>query len=441
MMKTAISIILSLSLILSVNIPFAQDSKYRGINNLKNVYINSDPLGAEVRINGEEVGNTPVRIILSEVGELNIHIQKEGYNQVKEKVKLGSERSCVYFFKLFPLTMSIVLPQKGEELYIDHISAGKTPLIIENLPDGKYEMSKKPDRIYISRAKEKGVTRGAVVEALFCTALSGVSFAGMQYYRDRGKQLESHTLGFSSFIFGLLTGYNLLKFYKANLITREEEKIFYQVNVKPYRVNEAKEYFTEGMELLGKKEWEKARIRFNLVIKLFPHSEFVPISMYEVGYCSFKIGKFSEAAEMLKRFLKDYPVYEIFSYGVYYLLVARMEEGKDFQAIQEYRSFRPVYLEDPGGDLQRDFYDLMIKLYQKTGDKSRYILDDLLSELDYFLEQNVDSPSYPRIYFMKGNLLFRYLDREKGLEVFRDLKEKYQNDKELISEMEKVIHG
>jgi len=439
-MKRALALLTSVSIMLSVNLSFSQESQNSNINKI-NLYINSDPLKAEVIINGELMGKTPIRITISEFKELNVQIHKQGYVPLKETIKLKGERKEVFFFRLFPLTMSLVFPQQGEELYIDSIPSGKTPLIIKNLPDGTYEMKKNLEGIFISRAKQRELVRNSLVEALFCAGLGGVSFYGKEYYEERRKQIESHTLGFSSFIFGLLTGYNLFKMYKAILKNREGEKSFHTIKVEPYRAEEAKEYFTKGMEFLGRKEWEKAGTRFNLVITLFSESEFVPVSMYELGYCNYKLGKLSEAGEILKRFLSEYPVFEFFPYALYYLLLTRMEQGEALQAIQDYQSVRPVFLEDPGGDLQRDFFDLFIRLYEKTGSKNRYILEDLLLELDYFLQQNPDSPAYSRIYFMKGTLLFRYLDREKGLEVFSDIEEKYIDDKELISEMEKLIHG
>ena len=44
------------------------------------VYIDSDPRGAEIRVNGQPQGNTPKRIVKSGQPEpLNIEIVKDGY--------------------------------------------------------------------------------------------------------------------------------------------------------------------------------------------------------------------------------------------------------------------------------------------------------------------------------------------------------------------------
>ncbi len=404
------------------------------------LFITSEPINALVFSGEERLGSTPLRLKGISKESINLTIKKKGFEDIQEEVYLQDLENRMLFYTLSPLNISIVLNQKDKDLYLNDIKAGKTPLIIDNISSGTYKIDSKEGVISIKNSEYSMTTRTALVEALFSASLLGVSIAGIAYFNQNQDTLNAHAMGFSTIIFGGILGYNLLKLYKAGIGSRKDRATMSTVEIKPYRGVDDRNIFSSGMEFIGREQWKEAITKFILVINLYSDSQYVPISVYETGYCYYEMGNYPKAREYFKKFVYEYPIYELFPYGVSYLLDIEMRLGEPDEALKDYNSLKPIYLEDESGELIKEFYDIYLKLFLETDEKNHYILHELLGELDRFLTTYMDSSAYSEIYFLKGKLLYQYLDREKGILVFNDIEEKYSYDKSLISKIESILY-
>ena len=87
------------------------------------------------------------------------------------------------------------------------------------------------------------------------------------------------------------------------------------------------------------------------MVNVFSDSEYAAISVYEMGYCYYMKENYAKALEYFRKFVYDYPIYELFNYGVYYLLEIALNNGKNEQALVDNNKLRPVYIEDESGAL------------------------------------------------------------------------------------------
>ena len=404
------------------------------------IFVNSEPIHASVFSGETLLGKTPLRLVGEESGTLPLTIRKNGYEEVVDEVTLVETGERIRFFNLSPDNVSIVLDQKGSEVFLNGVSAGESPLVIRNLPGGTYRIKKNQSAILIENAAYRHSKRTAVTETVFSGLLFSGSVAGMAHLRSIGDTMNSHAFGFAAVVFGTILSYNLLKLSKLSIENREDRTGMSGVVVREFTGTDDRDAFTEGMSHIGKEQWEEAVRQFVLVINLYEDSQFVPISYYEAGYAYFNAGNYPKALQYLKDFVYGYPIYELFPYGVLNLLDVQLRLGRPADALSDYESLRPLYIDDESGMLHMDYYDRMVTLFEQTGATRNDLLEDLLTELDRYLEANPSSPNYGKILLMKGTLLYRYFDRKEGILVLEEIRDRFLDDTETMREVERILN-
>ncbi|MBN2322458.1 MAG: PEGA domain-containing protein [Spirochaetes bacterium] len=403
-------------------------------------FINSEPIHASVYSGETFLGKTPLRLVGEESRTLLFTIRKDGYEAVREEVALTETGERMRFFSLSPERVSIVLDQKGSNVLLNEVSAGESPLVISGLPDGTYKIEKSRNAISISNAEYSHSMRTTVTETIFSGLLFSGSVAGMAHLRGIGDTMNAHAFGFASVVFGTILTYNLFKLSKISIEEKKDRIQMSGVSVREFTGTDDRDTFTEGMSHIGKEKWEEAVRQFLLVINLHEDSHFVPVSYYEAGYAYLQAGNYPKALQYLKDFVYSYPIYELFPYGVLHLFDVQLRLGRPADALSDYESLRPLYIDDTSGMLHADYYDRMVTMFEKTGGTRRDILDDLLSELDRYLDTYRSSPNYSKILLLKGTLLYRWLDKKEGAFVFEEIKERYPHDTETMREVERILH-
>ena len=404
------------------------------------LFISTDPVKADVLINGVEVGETPLRLNNFSQDAFELQIVKEGFLDIEEELTLGEERRVFLFYTLSPEHIKITFHQKEQDIYINNELAGQTPISIGNLPSGTFRIEKREGGIAFSSERFSYLRRATLTESIFTAGLFGLSIAGSIIYSGRTGP-EAQVLGISSAFFGGLLGYNLLKLYKINTIYNKEVNDITAINVESFRRETARDLFSRGMELLGNENYDEALTKFSFVVNVFSDSEYAAISVYEMGYCYYMKENYAKALEYFRKFVYDYPIYEFFNYGVYYLFEIALNYGQIEQVLIDYNNLRPVYIEDESGSLYIEFYRILSGIFTETGETHEYILSDLLDELNYYLDNMKDSVTYPEIYLRKGRLLYEYLDRDEGQRILNDIKEQYNYDKNLMREVDIILNG
>ncbi|MGQ9615180.1 MAG: PEGA domain-containing protein [Spirochaetota bacterium] len=406
------------------------------------LFINSDPLGAEVYLEGESIGKTPLRLVNPERDVLNLSIVKNGFQSLQDEVKLeGNERSKLLFYKLLPITIDFTIYQENRDVYINGVLAGKSPLIIKNLQPGTYDISNKDTTIYLSSGAYSKLKKTTIYESLFATGLFIASIAGtITIDRNDASPME-YALRISPFIAGGILAYDILKLCKLRTEIRRDQKTLKGIEVVPWGGEVDRDLFANGVELIGEESWEKAIREFMLLVNMYPDSRYVPLSIYEIGYSYYHQNEYQKAIEYFGKFLYQYPVYEFFSYGVYYLMETYRKLDNHQEALRIYDNLKPLYLDDVTGEVYKLYYNLVTDLYENTGRKEVLLLKDFLGELDHFVKQYKDSLYYPDILLLKGKLQYYYLDREMGVDIFNEIGENYNYRKELLLEIEAILRG
>jgi tetratricopeptide (TPR) repeat protein len=398
------------------------------------LFINTDPIGAEVYFGAVFMGKTPVRLIEEERRPLRIVIEREGYGRVRETIDTLSDRSQSYFFNLIPESLDIVLSQTGKQVFINGVDTGTAPLIIKNMPNGIYRVENRNGDIHIRNAEFSRLKRSALLETLFSSGLLAASLAGAFDINRTEQQVNVPAL-----IFGGLLGYNLIKLAKIESQERRDRLDMSAIEVSPYNRDEDREIFADGVELVGNERYEEAIARFNLLVNVYPSSAFVPLSYYEIGYCYFNANMYENAASYFRRYVYEYPAFEFYHYALYYLLETELIRDNTEQALRDYRNQKPFHVEEGGADILARYYDTLLDLFDRTGGSDQEILQDLLRELDYYLEENPESDSYADILLLKAALLYRYLSREEGREILLGMKETYSYSSDLTAEVDRVL--
>jgi len=124
------------------------------------ITINSNPSGAEVYIDGQKVGETPLEHYVLPIGLHQVLIKKEGYKDEVFNVSIQEGKELTFNVELSPKTgmITITTDPSGAEVYIDGLKVGETPLEQYVLTVGKHT-------IVIKKEGYKEETHEITVEA------------------------------------------------------------------------------------------------------------------------------------------------------------------------------------------------------------------------------------------------------------------------------------
>ncbi|AXI24711.1 serine/threonine protein kinase [Methanofervidicoccus sp. A16] len=125
--------------------------------------ISSDPSDAEVYINGEYRGNTPLELKL-DPGNYSVKVTKDGYENYETKIEIKTGKTTEVNAVLKPYgILKIYSTPSGAKVYIDGYYKGTTPLTVEVSPgthtikikkDGYKDYS---DTVYVSSGDSKTI--------------------------------------------------------------------------------------------------------------------------------------------------------------------------------------------------------------------------------------------------------------------------------------------
>ncbi|GBF36882.1 DUF5711 family protein [Methanofervidicoccus abyssi] len=137
------------------------------------LYVDSNPTGAKIYINGSYKGTTPKTITGLSPGEYTITLKKDGYKDYTEIVYISPGDSKRVYVNLKPITGSLYVDSNptGAKIYINGSYKGTTPKTITGLSPGEYTITLKKDGykdyteiVYISPGLSKTVN--AKLEAI-----------------------------------------------------------------------------------------------------------------------------------------------------------------------------------------------------------------------------------------------------------------------------------
>jgi tetratricopeptide (TPR) repeat protein len=105
--------------------------------------VNCDPAGAEVYLDGKQVGEAPARLERVEEGEYSLRLVKAGFETIEDKVAIKKDVTLTVDEKMVKARGSLRVDSAppGVQLVLDGRAAGVTPLTIENVSGGEHSLS------------------------------------------------------------------------------------------------------------------------------------------------------------------------------------------------------------------------------------------------------------------------------------------------------------
>jgi tetratricopeptide (TPR) repeat protein len=408
----------------------------------KELFISSEPINAAVYIGDELVGYTPLRLGgVNEETLASLRMVKPGYEEVEAAVELDGERTQLLYYTLYSPNVDFILSQRDKEVFLNEVNAGNSPLVVKNIPNGIYAFDSDRERITITNAEYARLRKTTRWEAISSAVLFGSSLGGGIYYKNDDNEKAGDLLLLSSAIFAGLFGYNLLKLWKLNLDEKRDRAEMSAIEISHMSIEADRDMFTNAMEYVGKEYWDDALGKFKLLVSLYPDSQYVPLSLYQMGTIHYNRGEFQKASSDFRSFVYDYPIFEFYAFAVHGLIDSEIQRGNVSTALSHYESLRPIYIEDPSGTLSSRYYDLMVQLYEESGRGNEQIISDLLGELDYFLTKYSDTYFYPDVALLKGLLLYEYLNREQGVALLNALKNEYSQRQEILEQVDVILNA
>jgi len=408
----------------------------------KDLFVSTEPINAAVYVGGDMVGRSPLRIgALQKNSTLSLRILKSGYEEVEMEVELDDKRTQLFYLTLYTPNVDFILSQRDKDVYVNEVNAGKSPLVLKNLPNGTYSFESDQERITISNAEYARMRKTTQWEIASSAFLFGASLGGGIYLKNDDNVKSGDLLLLSSAIFGGILGYNLLKLWKINLNEKRDRAEMNAIEISEISIEADRDMFTNAMEYVGKEYWDDALGKFKLLVSLYPDSQYVPLSLYQTGSIYYSNGEFQKASIQFQSFVYDYPLFEFYTFAVHDLIDSELRLGNTAKALSHYESLRPIYIDDPSGTLYSKYYDLLVGLYEESGRGNKQLLLDLEGELDYFLDSYADTYFYPDILLLKGRMLYEYLGRDEGLVLLQSLKEEFSKRQEILDQVDEILNA
>ena len=130
------------------------------------IEVTSDPEGAEVTVNGQPRGTTPVTVRDVPKGRTTVTLKKHGFDEETREITMVAGDSQTLFVKMngLPGTMSLSSVPDGARFYVNDQPHGKGPISLTNLKPGEYTIRVEKDGFATATKTVSLENGGAIVE-------------------------------------------------------------------------------------------------------------------------------------------------------------------------------------------------------------------------------------------------------------------------------------
>lgn len=110
------------------------------------LYLTTDPPGATIWLNGEEIGETPQRIAALQPGYHELMLQRSLYQSIQERILIysGEEKRLEITLEEAPGVLTLTTQPKGAEIFLEGRQVGTTPVVLD-LPRGEHYLTVKKE--------------------------------------------------------------------------------------------------------------------------------------------------------------------------------------------------------------------------------------------------------------------------------------------------------
>ncbi len=307
-------------LILLINIflslfSFNAKSNSQKVNSIT-LFINSFPYKANIYINKTYIGQTPYILRDISSSKIEIELEKQGYItfektfEIKDKNKYES-----IFVYLQQKNFSFAILEKAN-LNINK-KIYDSPIQIENIPNGSYQIFKKGNTIYFIHDKTK----------FYISLLSYILTIGLTSYG-----IYSKDPGY--FIFA---GASLIISIYFIFTTYFPTKVDYKINLNPL-IKEDENIFIQAQTLINQMQYNSAITLLQQLINKFPESYYVPHSIYYIAFCYDALKNYEKSKYYYEQLLQNYPIIDFYDISYYSLAKIYYEVGLFEKSIQYFQN-------------------------------------------------------------------------------------------------------
>ena len=117
------------------------------------IELTSEPAGAEVEVNGQPRGITPLTVRNVPKGRATVTLRKDGFDEATRELAVVAGETQTLFVKLsgLPGTMSLSSVPEGARFYVNDSPQGKGPVSLVNLKPGTYSIRVEMDGFATAR--------------------------------------------------------------------------------------------------------------------------------------------------------------------------------------------------------------------------------------------------------------------------------------------------
>lgn len=362
------------------------------------VFVNSIPMKAQVYLDGEPIGETPMLIKKDLTGGHTLKFEKNGYFLREEKINIKNDVTNIYV-ELTPFAFSLYFP--GQKVVTVNQKTYDNERI-KNIPEGFYHFRPGKSGIDMTRRNpNKKYFWISLGVGLVGTAMgvNGIIFGQERYdsfkradnYEDAVEALQSTATLDALAIIGMsMAGVGTLGTIYFGI-----DDVKYQAKAKQIKID-SEEYksddivlYENAMDEYSQDNKAEALASFTKLQTEYPESRFLPVSLLRRSSIYAGDNDFEKAIADLENIKKNYPIYEIYEYtlkllGDYYI------GAKNYnQAIANYKEMQKVKKSYPASRTEYLIIKAMVAHYNATKDSS------LLGELKKMIKTYTGNSEYP----------------------------------------------
>ncbi|MDC7225375.1 MAG: PEGA domain-containing protein [Spirochaetales bacterium] len=311
------------------------------------LFINSDPLNAEILIDGVPLlQKTPALITDIETGSRIISVRKDGFDPADIKVDIEAGTSSAVSQKLFNGNFIASFPGSNE-IILENLGQTLLPESFR-MPAGNYSIDKEDDTIVITPLypKEKLLSAAGIV---FTTALIADIIAVGVEMKNEGELLFPHSeMLIAAETFTALTGLTGIGLILDRSRFRKEFRI-YKTDAAA-SIEEADRIFENAQKALTAGKLENALTGFSNIIGNFPDYSGFPESLYKIARIHIISGDTNLAVFELKIIIDNYPDPAVYDRACQTLALLYFNSGEmqnSIDAANRMVFYDPLFSETP----------------------------------------------------------------------------------------------
>lgn len=323
------------------------------------IFINSYPYKANIYIDKKYVGQTPFIIRDLNTKTLKLKIEKDKYLAFEKSIEIMEGKKYESFFiYLQPKNFSLsVLDTYSIDIKKDKY---ESPVEIENIPNGSYQIYKKDNTIYFIHDNAK----------FYISILSYLLTLGSAGYGIMNNSAEFYIVSAVSLVISVY-------FLLTTFLPAKEQ---YIINLNP-TLKEDEVFFQQAQNSINKSQFNDAINQLQQIITKYPESYYIPHSLYYIAFCYDALGDFEKSKNYYEQLLQNYPIIDFYDISYYSLGKIYYDAGLFQKSIQLFQNILFIDQEI----ISEDYVDAYL----------------LLNYLKIFLTTNQDYKDEVTYYFQK----------------------------------------